>query len=216
MTSYLKNNWFSLAVYNIILIYIVGIVGISFSSEANQQLFLQLTPLSLILTIIHISFTHKKWDFKFISIAIFIFLFGFFIEVIGVKTEAIFGTYYYGKTLGYKLLDVPIIMGLNWLLLIYAIATSLHKIKSIWIYSILAATLMTSLDFLIEPIAIKLDFWQWQNNTVPLQNYLAWFILSFILFYIFRLTNGIIENRFSKIILIIQFVFFGMLNILLK
>jgi putative membrane protein len=75
---------------------------------------------------------------------------------------------------------------------------------------------MTSLDFLIEPIAIKLDFWQWQNNTVPLQNYLAWFILSFILFYIFRLTNGIIENRFSKIILIIQFVFFGMLNILLK
>mgnify|MGYP000846712434 FL=1 len=216
MISYLKNNWFNLAVYNIILIYIVGIVGICFTTEADQKIFLQLTPVNLILTLVHIFFAHKKWDWKFISSAVFITLFGFFIEVVGVKTEAVFGAYYYGATLGVKWLEVPILMGLNWLLLIYAIATSLHKIQNIWIFSICAAALMTGLDFLIEPIAIKLDFWQWQNNIIPFQNFVAWFILSFLLFFMFRMINGIVENRFSKIILIIQFVFFGILNIFLK
>lgn len=216
MISYLKNNWFKLAVFNIILVYLVGIAGICFTSETDQKLFLQLTPINLILTILHLILAHKKWDLKFILTAIIILLFGFFIEVIGVKTEVVFGSYYYGATLGFKWLDVPILMGLNWLLLVYAIATSLNKIKNVWLFSICAATIMTTLDFLIEPIAIKLDFWQWQNNIIPIQNFVAWFILSFLLFFIFRLTNGIFENRFSKIILIIQFVFFGILNILLK
>jgi len=216
MISYLKNNWFNLAVYNIILVYIVGIVGICFTSEAVQKVFLQLTPISLILSLVHLVFDHKKWDWKFIFSALFITLFGFFIEVIGVKTQAIFGTYYYGETLGFKWLDVPILMGLNWLLLIYIIATSFNKIKSVWMFSVCAAAIMTGLDFLIEPNAIKLDFWQWQNNIIPLQNFVAWFVLSFILFFIFRVANGIIENRFSKIILVLQFVFFGILNIFLK
>lgn len=216
MISYLKNNWFKLAVFNIILVYLVGIAGICFTSETDRKLFLQLTPINLILTILHLLLAHKKWDLKFILTTILILFFGFFIEVIGVKTEVVFGSYYYGATLGFKWLDVPILMGLNWLLLVYAIATSLNKIKNVWLFSICAATIMTTLDFLIEPIAIKLDFWQWQNNIIPIQNFVAWFILSFLLFFIFRLTNGIFENRFSKIILIIQFVFFGILNILLK
>jgi putative membrane protein len=75
---------------------------------------------------------------------------------------------------------------------------------------------MIALDFLIEPIAMKLDFWQWKNNAVPLQNYIAWFVSSFILFFIFRTLNGRIENKFAKVILLIQFLFFGILNLLLK
>ena len=107
-------------------------------------------------------------------------------------------------------------MGFNWLLLIYCIATSLSKIPSVFVFSFCAALLMTLLDFLIEPIAIKLDFWQWQNDIIPIQNYIAWFVLSFCLFYLFRFINGKVENKFATIILIIQFLFFGILNFILK
>ena len=75
---------------------------------------------------------------------------------------------------------------------------------------------MTFLDIFIEPIAIKLDFWQWQNSIIPMQNYVAWFIISFFLFLFFRKVNKNLSNRFSTIVLAIQFLFFTILNLLLK
>lgn len=216
MNLFLKNNWYNLFVVNIIIIYIVGVCGICFTSQQHQVLFLKLTPVNLIVTTLFLFLFHEKWNSKFLFTLLLIFFTGFFIEVIGVKTQLIFGNYNYGNTLGFQILNVPIIMGFNWLLLVYCIATSLNKIENLFFYSISAATIMIALDFLIEPIAMKLDFWQWKNNVVPLQNYIAWFISSFILFFIFRTLNGRIENKFAKVVLTIQFVFFALLNLLLK
>lgn len=216
MNLFLKNNRYNLFVLNIIIIYIVGVCGICCTSQQQQLLFLKLTPVNLIVTTLFLFLFHENWNAKFLFTSLLIFLFGFFIEVIGVKTHMIFGSYNYGNTLGIQILNVPIIMGFNWLLLVYCIATSLHNIKNIFLYSFSAALVMTALDILIEPMAMKLDFWQWKNNAVPLQNYLAWFILSFILFFIFRKLNGRIENKFAKVVLLIQFLFFGILNLLLK
>ena len=44
--------------------------------------------------------------------------------------------------------------------------------------SILAGLLCTLMDFVIEPIAIKYDFWSWEGNEIPLFNYLTWFVFS--------------------------------------
>ena len=44
-----------------------------------------------------------------------------------------------------------------------------------------ASILMTFFDFIMEPAAIKLNYWSWLTTTIPLQNYLAWFVISFIL-----------------------------------
>ncbi|MFN2335752.1 MAG: carotenoid biosynthesis protein, partial [Bacteroidales bacterium] len=43
----------------------------------------------------------------------------FLIEAVGVNTGRIFGTYTYGKALGPALWNTPVIIGLNWFLLIY-------------------------------------------------------------------------------------------------
>lgn len=216
MISFLKNNWFQISAFNIIVIYIVGICGICCTNPTDQKIFLQLTPLNLLVTTIYILLFHQNWNLKIVASLIFIFLFGFFIEVIGVKTQAIFGAYNYGKTLGFTILNVPLMMGFNWLLLIYCIATSLNKIPSVFLFSLCSAILMTSLDFLIEPIAMKLDFWQWNNGMIPAQNYVAWFLLSLFLFILFRIINGKVVNKFSQLILVIQFLFFGILNVFLK
>ena len=37
---------------------------------------------------------------------------------------------------------------------------------------------MVLLDIMIEPVAIELDFWQWEGGNIPLQNYLMWFIVA--------------------------------------
>ena len=54
---------------------------------------------------------------------------GFFIEVIGVKTGFIFGSYYYGAAMGIKILAVPLLIGLNWSILVYSTSLVVQYMK---------------------------------------------------------------------------------------
>jgi uncharacterized membrane protein len=211
----MRNKWFYIHSFNLIIIYIVGICGIAFTNSNQQLLFLQLTPLNLIVTIGFTLLFHPSWSKKFILSGLMVLLFGFFVEVIGVKTGWIFGNYWYGTTLGLQLIEVPVLIGVNWFLLVYIISAVFNKTKNIFLFAGIAAAVMTLLDVFIEPVAIKLDFWQWQNNVIPLQNYIAWYLISFLLFLFFRKVNGAIRNRIAIIVLAIQFLFFAILNLLL-
>lgn len=211
----MRNKWFYIHCLNLIIIYTVGVCGIAFTNSEQQQLFLLLTPLNLIVTTFITLLFHNNWNKSFVVSGIMVLLFGFFVEVIGVKTGAIFGTYWYGKTLGLKLLEVPIMIGVNWFLLMYLISAVFNKIRNTILFSGLAAAVMTLLDVFIEPVAIKLDFWQWQNNIIPLQNYIAWYLISFLLFLFFRRVNVNTQNRIAIVVLAIQFLFFALLNLLL-
>jgi bisanhydrobacterioruberin hydratase len=42
----------------------------------------------------------------------------------------------------------------------------------------LAALLMVSLDFFIEPLAPQFGFWSWQLGYAPFQNFVAWFFIA--------------------------------------
>lgn len=211
----MENKRFCILGFNLIIIYIVGVCGIVLTNQVQQQLFLKITPLNLALTTFFTLLFHYRWNFSFIASGIMVFLFGFFLEVIGVKTGIIFGNYWYGKTLGLKWLEVPVVIGLNWFLLVYLISTVFYKVKNIFAFGLISAAAMTLLDIFIEPVAMKLDFWQWQNDSIPFQNYVAWFFISFFLFLFFRKTTGSIQNPFSALVLAIQFLFFAILNLLL-
>jgi putative membrane protein len=74
---------------------------------------------------------------------------------------------------------------------------------------------MTGLDFLVEPVAMKLGFWSWEDGIIPLQNYIMWFVTSILihgLIYLFRIK---INAKISFVIFIAQLIFFGFLNIIL-
>ena len=65
-----------------------------------------------------------------------------------------FGQYLYGDNLGIKFFDVPLVLGLNWLLLVYVSLNLVSIFKlSIFKQSLLVATLMLLIDSVIEPIA---------------------------------------------------------------
>ncbi|MEQ8470732.1 MAG: carotenoid biosynthesis protein [Marinoscillum sp.] len=175
--SYLSKHFL---VWIVIILHVVGAVCtiIPYTKELVQPL----TPINLLIsTFLIISVRRGSWS-KFITFLLTAFVIGFLVEVIGVKTGYPFGDYSYGRTLGWKLFDVPLIIGVNWFLLSYAFGTITNRFNtSQYVKIIVAALSMVCLDFLIEPVAITLDFWSWAGDEIPLQNYFSWFVIALII-----------------------------------
>jgi uncharacterized membrane protein len=209
------------------LMYLAGIVGLLL--PVTQPFFKLLSPFNLWLSLGLLLSFHRDFTKSFIIIAIIIFLSGLIIEILGVHTGVIFGKYWYGKTLGLQILNVPLVLGANWLLLIYCssvttqtfvqmIIKKLHlKFEKVQILlsAFCSALIMVMLDLLIEPVAIYLDFWHWQNEQIPAQNYLGWFLLSFSLSYIFLSGKFLKHNSLAFLLLFLQFSFFLIINLFL-
>ena len=194
------------------LFYLVGIVGLSM--DFSRDMFLSLTPLNLLLTLVLLTLGNKDYSKRYLIAFIAIYLTGFWVEVAGVHTEMLFGSYRYGAPLGLKFLEVPLIIGVNWFLVSFAsmgIAATFTDRK--WPRILLATVLTVGIDFLIEPVAVELGFWKWQNDIIPVQNYVMWFVTAlFIQMILFSA-----EIRMRKWICIsvyaVQVFFFALLNL---
>lgn len=196
---------FALAV--LIIFHLVGFWGLQFSS--NPDFYISLTPLNLVLTSVLLFSFHRKWSKKFILFMVVVALTGFVAEVVGVHTGLLFGSYEYGAALGFKVWQVPVIIGLNWLMLIYATGQiASYAGGSIWIKALVGAQLMVLLDLFLEPVAIRFDFWQWAGNIVPYSNYLGWFGLSFLLQYYYHRISKKKQNPMSVYVYAVQLFFF--------
>jgi putative membrane protein len=200
----------SYLLYFLILVYISGSIGF----VVNPAFFSPFTPYTLLLTclvfLIHSPLADKKFLIAFFSIA---FL-GFIIEVIGVKTGLVFGKYSYGDGLGFKLLDVPLIISINWAMLIFAGIRIVSSIFANKIVSLaVAALLVTLIDLVIEQVAPKLDFWQFEGGLPGLHNYIGWIGVAFFTSYFFYPTIIKGNRSVSLIILILQIIFFTSLFI---
>ena len=137
-------------------------------------------------------------------------------EAIEITTGVLFGSYAYGDPFGIKIFETPIMIGVNWFFLAlstYGVVQYFTK-KALWLI-LVPPVLMTSLDFLVEPVAIKLNFWNWENEIIPLQNYLMWFITSIFIHGLIYFFRPKINTKVSFIIIGTQLIFFGVLNLVL-
>ncbi|NJM16318.1 MAG: carotenoid biosynthesis protein [Bacteroidales bacterium] len=146
-----------------------------------------------------------------------VYLMGFAIEVFGVNTGAVFGTYEYGSGLGPKLMHTPLLIGLNWLMLVYSTHLMCHgfKINAI-LKTLFAALSMTLYDVVLEQVAPLLNMWHWENGLVPAKNYLAWLVVSFVMHLVFRISKVQYTNHIAVFLFIVQFVFFAGLHLVTK
>ena len=172
-----RSNKLLVSIFIIWLFNISGIFGIV---SIYSNWFLKLTPLNLALYFLLI-----LWNTKALSIKCFLAFFipmfiGFVTEFLGANYGLIFGSYDYGENLGYKLGGVPLMICVNWAVLtVITSDISQYFHQNILVKALIGAFLMTSLDVLIEVSAPRFDFWQFENNSVPIQNYVGWFVVSF-------------------------------------
>lgn len=206
---------FSKVLVFFVIFYAVGIVGLSV--PATKPLFIKLTPLALLLSSAALFLFHTDRRQKTSWVLAIIYLTGFVIEVIGVQSGLIFGNYTYGNGLGIKLFDTPLIIGLNWLMLVYVASSLTNRLKIPAVFQVLvSAIILLVYDLVLEQLAPTLDMWSWENNLVPVQNYIAWFGLALLLSSILKFTHIKTENRLAWLILLCQFVFFATLLFTLK
>ncbi|RYU90584.1 carotenoid biosynthesis protein [Mucilaginibacter terrigena] len=202
------------AIIIIVLFHVVGLVGLSI--PATRPLFLQIVPFHLLLMLVVITLGHEKQDNRFGKFILSVFLLGFIAEWVGVHTGVLFGNYAYGKTLGLKLFDIPLMIGVNWFLLVYAVGVTMQRsrLKSPFFRVITGAAILVTLDLLIEPVAVKFDYWQWLDGIIPLKNYICWFLLSVLMLGIFEWFKFKKQGKAAVVLLITEFVFFGALNLM--
>ena len=203
-------SWFkNYGSWVIAVFHFVGILllGGSWSSD-----FVMLTPLNLLLLSVVYLITSDK--VKRPLLYALPALMGFLVEMLGTNTGFPFGEYSYSSILGPGLLGTPFLIGVLWWVLLRSFNDVFSRISSNKTLISLATGLgMLLLDIFIEPVAIGLGFWEWQAAEVPLENYMAWFVLSFVFT---RLTmDGQVKNPMSKWVLIVLGGFFVVMGILI-
>lgn len=200
----------------IIVFYLVGVVGMLLPQ--TFPFFLNLIPLALGLSFVTLACFHegKVTRNTYLAFSI-IYLFSFLIEAIGVTTGLIFGHYTYDQSLGLKVFRTPIIIGVNWLFLVYTTASMVdHFNISKWAKIILASSGMVGYDLLMEQIAPTLNMWHWKDDIVPIQNYLAWFVFAVLFHFLLKTMKIKTSNALSLMLFVCQFLFFLMLFISFK
>lgn len=154
-------------------------------------------------------------SYDLMKFALLVYLAGYLIEVVGVNTGLIFGNYRYGSALGLKVWEVPLLIGVNWLILVYCTGIFLQSVhvKNKWVFSAIGALILLGIDFLIEPVAIKFDYWSWYGGIIPVQNYIGWYVFSFFLFLFYTSCNFKKSNSAAIVLLFTQAAFFLALNL---
>lgn len=194
----------------LIIFYAVGLIGLHTSFRMS---FLALTPFNLLLSFGCLYLSYKDYSLKKHIDIILIAVAGFTIEWIGVHTSLLFGHYQYGRFLGYKLDGIPLTIALNWVLLTFTSTAIVNKWQiPLVLKALIAGALMTGLDWIIEPVAIRSGFWSWDYNTIPPYNYACWMIFSSI-FSFWVLSRKTVEtNKVSVGLYLILVIFFAILN----
>ena len=197
------------------IFYMVGLLGILIPEY--RFYFLGLSPFNLLLTLALFSLANREFDRMFVLLFSIICIVGFFVEVLGVATGAIFGVYHYGEALGMQGLNVPFIIGVKWYLLAMATYEAFHykRIHKL-MRALLSAALMTFIDVLIEPLSAKLDFWYWSENAAPLQNFMAWFVVAFFFQLIIQQFRPQVNKTAAIFVIALQIIFFTSLHLFLK
>lgn len=210
----IKNHKVTIAKGVVLILHLVGIAGLYW--EASRPFFQLITPLHLVLVTGLLLVFHTGFNRHFLVFAFNAFAIGMVTEIVGVNTGLIFGEYHYGPVLGPKILGVPVMIGVNWFLMVYVTGGVWYRILENDILAALAgAVLMVAMDLSMEPVAIKLDFWQWETGGIPLSNYLSWFFIAFVIQMLYRKLTFPRDNKLNFFVFINLLLFFFVLAIIL-
>ena len=213
-----------------VLFHLTGLLGMVF---VDRDFFAALTPFNLLLmSFLNVWAGKGAWK-SGLLFPLCIYATGMIAEIIGVRTGLLFGSYAYGPIFGPKLLGVPLLIGMNWFLVVsgaLGIAGVMHgfanRIQGRQVQVafsrlapisrvVTAALLAVIFDRVMEPVAVKLGFWSWTDGSIPLFNYFSWFLVSLFMLLVSRRFNFSPQSGFTANLYLIQVVFFLLLGMML-
>ncbi|MFC4262680.1 carotenoid biosynthesis protein [Ferruginibacter yonginensis] len=211
-----------------ILFHAIGLIGILFF---DSNLMAKATPLNMLLMLGLLFYTQEKINTPFLVFFAVCFVTGIVVEIIGTSSGLLFGNYAYGPTLGVGVKNVPLLIGVNWFIIVYCCGVTVYTIlqklsaklsevtgaptPAIHFITIVvdAAFLAVLFDWVLEPIAVKLGYWQWLGDgTIPFYNYVCWFVISAALLAVFNILSFNKRNIFAVNLLLIMLLFFMLLR----
>src|SRR5581483_3953042 len=95
----------------------IGAVGLNYAS--TKGVFESVASINLLVSAALVFSFHSFFNSRFFLYAVITIMIGLSVEIMGVQTGFPFGSYFYTVKLGPRLFGVPVIIGLNWLLLSY-------------------------------------------------------------------------------------------------
>ena len=112
---------------------------------------------------------------------------GFTVEVLGVHTGLPFGRYAYASSLGWRMLGVPLVIGLAWTMLAWPAALVAQRLVTGRLARVaVGAWALASWDLFLDPQMVSAHHWSWESagvhlpgvSTVPVTNYLGWLLVA--------------------------------------
>ena len=222
----IKFSKYQIATAAAVLFHTIGFAGIVF---LKSDFIIQSTAFNLLLMFGLLIWTQKEKNIFFWLFVGATVLTGFVVEMIGVNTQLLFGNYSYGKVLGFQINKVPLIIGVNWFIIIYCCGISVQTLLTKAITKVATetstppmvlkalsvivdgATLAVFIDWIMEPVAVQLAYWKW-NGEIPLYNYICWFVVAMAMLAVFHFCKFNKQNKFAVHLLMIQVLFFLLLR----
>jgi putative membrane protein len=220
-----------ISIFLALLFHITGVIGILYTPYAPW--FIRNTPFTLCLMAVLLLWNQQEKRAGIFLFFLIAYTTGLFAEIAGVNTGLLFGHYTYGNVLGQQWKGVPLLIGVNWFIIVFCSASVMLALqarvrasieaagktvpRSIETLSFIldSALLAVFFDWLMEPVAVKLGFWQWENGVIPAYNYVCWLLTAMVLLGILRMFSLTRPNHFAVHLFIIQVLFFLALRALL-
>ena len=197
-----------------VLLVIFAVGGAGHLVHAARPLFVGLAPLALMLTGAAVAAVLVRennlpvglWAAGSAAAALGV-------EVVGVATGAVFGSYSYGTVLGAPVLGVPPIIGLNWAVVVLGSASLATRfIRRPVLAAAVAGLLSAGFDAVLEPFAVSAGYWHWASDTIPVRNYAAWFVVAAVLAYAYARLPRRMDSPLASIAVGIELAFFAVLR----
>ncbi len=121
-----------------------------------------------------------RYAFTYLGFTLF---FAFIVEVIGIRTGWPFGQYSYDGSLGYQILDVPIVVPFAWVMISHPLLIASRRVAPRWVFLYGGFSLM-AWDLFLEPQMVSAGRWTWvfsgphvpYQKEIPLSNAFGWLL----------------------------------------
>lgn len=194
-----------------ILFYLVGLL--LYIIPSTRPLFVSITSLSLFLVIAVVFAFHRDWSVKTVGWFSFIVLSSFLLEMQGVESGELFGRYSYERGLAPLINNTPLIIGFNWLFLVYASNNIVRRFATKpWMRILSGSLLMIFYDLVLEWVAPCMTMWHFDSGYPPFQNFLVWFAAALFYQAGFEVLKIKSDNAPAQFLFGLQILFFVLIG----